>query len=238
MIKKISKRAIILAGGKGSRLRPYTVVLPKPLMPIGDYPILELVVRQLIKNNFNHITMCVNHQADLIKTFFGDGDRWGIKIDYSNEYEPLGTMGPLKQISDLPNDFLVMNGDILTNLNFESFHNDHVRDNEIYTISSYKRSQKVDYGVLGCSKDNYLESFEEKPTNDFKVSMGIYMLNKKVLDFIPSGFYGFDSLMYKLIKSKNKVKVKEFNGYWLDIGRPDDYIKAIEDFESMKNIFL
>ena len=238
MTKKISKRAIILAGGKGSRLRPYTVVLPKPLMPIGDYPILELVVRQLIKNNFNHITMCVNHQADLIKTFFGDGDRWGIKIDYSNEYEPLGTMGPLKQISDLPNDFLVMNGDILTNLNFESFHNDHVRDNEIYTISSYKRSQKVDYGVLGCSKDNYLESFEEKPTNDFKVSMGIYMLNKKVLDFIPSGFYGFDSLMYKLIKSKNKVKVKEFNGYWLDIGRPDDYIKAIEDFESMKNMFL
>ena len=238
MIKKIPKRAIILAGGKGSRLRPYTVVLPKPLMPIGDYPILELVVRQLIKNNFNHITMCVNHQADLIKTFFGDGDRWGIKIDYSNEYEPLGTMGPLKQISDLPNNFLVMNGDILTNLNFESFHNDHVRENEIYTISSYKRSQKVDYGVLGCSKDNYLESFEEKPTNDFKVSMGIYMLNKKVLDFIPSGFYGFDSLMYKLIKSKNKVKVKEFNGYWLDIGRPDDYIKAIEDFESMKNMFL
>ena len=238
MIKKISKRAIILAGGKGSRLRPYTVVLPKPLMPIGDYPILELVVRQLIKNNFNHITMCVNHQADLIKTFFGDGNRWGIKIDYSNEFEPLGTMGPLKQISDLPNNFLVMNGDILTNLDFESFHNDHVSDNEIYTISSYKRSQKVDYGVLGCSKDNYLESFEEKPTNDFKVSMGIYMLNKKVLDFIPSGFYGFDSLMYKLIKSKNKVKVKEFNGYWLDIGRPDDYIKAIEDFESMKNIFL
>jgi NDP-sugar pyrophosphorylase family protein len=238
MTKKISKRAIILAGGKGSRLRPYTVVLPKPLMPIGDYPILELVVRQLIKNNFNHITMCVNHQADLIKTFFGDGERWGIKIDYSNEYEPLGTMGPLKQISDLPNNFLVMNGDILTNLNFESFHNDHVRDNEIYTISSYKRSQRVDYGVLECSKDDYLESFQEKPTNDFKVSMGIYMLNKKVLDFIPSGFYGFDSLMYKLIKSKNKVKVKEFNGYWLDIGRPDDYIKAIEDFESMKNMFL
>lgn len=238
MTKKISKRAIILAGGKGSRLRPYTIVLPKPLMPIGDYPILELVVRQLIKNNFNHITMCVNHQADLIKTFFADGKRWGIKIDYSNEYEPLGTMGPLKQISDLPNNFLVMNGDILTNLNFESFHNEHVRDNEIFTISSYKRSQKVDYGVLECTRDCYLENFKEKPKNDFKVSMGIYMLNKKILDFIPSGFYGFDSLMHKLIKSKNRVKVKEFNGYWLDIGRPDDYIKAIEDFESMKNIFL
>ena len=207
-------------------------------MPIGDYPILELVVRQLIKNNFKHITMCVNHQAALIKTFFGDGKRWGIKIDYSNEYEPLGTMGPLKQISDLPDNFLVMNGDILTNLNFEIFYNDHVRNNEIYTISSYKRSQKVDYGVLECSKDDYLENFKEKPINDFKVSMGIYMLNKKILDFIPAGFYGFDSLMHKLINSKNKVKVKEFSGYWLDIGRPDDYIKAIEDFESMKNIFL
>lgn len=238
MINKISKRAIILAGGKGSRLRPYTVVLPKPLMPIGDYPILELVVRQLIKNNFNHITMCVNHQADLIKTFFRDGKRWGIKIDYSQEYEPLGTMGPLKKIHDLPDNFLVMNGDILTNLNFDSFYNDHVRNNEIYTISSFKRSQNVDYGVLKCSKDDYLVNFKEKPKNHFEVSMGIYMLNKKILDFIPCGFYGFDSLMNKLIKSKTKVKVKEFSGYWLDIGRPDDYIKAIEDFESMKDMFL
>ena len=238
MKNKISKRAIILAGGKGSRLRPYTVVLPKPLMPIGDYPILELVVRQLIKNNFDHITMCVNHQADLIKTFFGDGERWGIKIDYSNEYEPLGTMGPLKKISNLPDNFLVMNGDILTNLNFNNFYNDHVRDNELYTISSYVRTQKVDYGVIECNKDNYLINFKEKPKNNFNVSMGIYMLNKKILESIPQGFFGFDSLMHKLIESKLKVKVKQFSGYWLDIGRPDDYMKAIEDFESMKEIFL
>ena len=148
-----NKRAIILAGGKGSRLRPYTVVLPKPLMPIGEYPILELVVRQLIKNNFDHITMCVNHQAELIKTFFGKGERWGIEIDYSHELEPKGTMGPLKNIDDLPDDFLVMNGDILTNLNFEEFYFNHVNSNQIFSISSYKRKQKIDYGVLNCDSE-------------------------------------------------------------------------------------
>ena len=147
-------------------------------------------------------------------------------------------MGPLKKISNLPNNFLVMNGDILTNLNFNNFYNDHVRDNELYTISSYVRTQKVDYGVIECNKDNYLINFKEKPKNNFNVSMGIYMLNKKVLESIPPGFFGFDSLMHKLIESKLKVKVKQFSGYWLDIGRPDDYMKAIEDFESMKNIFL
>lgn len=108
------KRAVILAGGKGTRLRPYTLVLPKPLMPIGDYPILEVIIRQLVQNGFNRITMAVNHQADLIQTFFGDGSKWDIKIDYSLEDKPLSTMAPLKLIDDLPDDFLVMNGDILT----------------------------------------------------------------------------------------------------------------------------
>lgn len=237
-MKNDSKRAIILAGGKGSRLRPYTVVLPKPLMPIGDYPILELVVRQLIKSRFNHITMCVNHQADLIKTFFGDGSRWEIDIDYSHELEPLGTMGPLKAIPDLPENFLVMNGDILTNLNFQEFYSEHIKNKELYTISSYTREQKIDYGVLNCFNDGYLKAFQEKPKNSFHVSMGIYMLNREIIKLIPCGYYGFDSLMHKLIISKRKVRVKEFKGYWLDIGRPDDYIKAIEDFDSMKDIFL
>ena len=232
------KRAIILAGGKGSRLRPYTVVLPKPLMPIGEYPILELVVRQLIKNNFDHITMCVNHQAELIKTFFGKGERWGIEIDYSHELEPKGTMGPLKNIDDLPNNFLVMNGDILTNLNFEKFYFDHVNSNQIFSISSFIRKQKIDYGVLNCDSDNFLNGFVEKPLYEFNVSMGIYMLNKKIIDFIPNEFFGFDTLMKKLLQSGHKVKVDQFNDYWLDIGRPDDYMKAIEDFESMKHIFL
>ena len=117
----MSKRAIILAGGKGTRLKPYTVVLPKPLMPIGEYPILEVVIRQLIQHKFDHVTLAVNHQAELIKAFFGDGTKWNIKIDYSMETTPLSTMGPLKLIKDLPDNFLVMNGDILSDLNYSSF---------------------------------------------------------------------------------------------------------------------
>ena len=232
------KRAIILAGGKGSRLRPYTVVLPKPLMPIGEYPILELVIRQLIKYDFSHITLCVNHQAELIKSFFGDGNRWGIKIDYSHEIEPKGTMGPLKKILDLPENFLVMNGDILTNLDFNKFYFDHVNSREIFSISSFKRKQKIDYGVLECDQNKYLKGFKEKPIYEFNVSMGIYMAAKEIIDFIPDEFFGFDSLMLKLLNLGKSINVIEFNDYWLDIGRPDDYIKAIEDFESMKNYFL
>ena len=232
------KRAIILAGGKGSRLRPYTVVLPKPLMPIGEYPILELVIRQLIKYDFSHITLCVNHQAELIKSFFGDGNRWGIKIDYSHEIEPKGTMGPLKKILDLPENFLVMNGDILTNLDFNKFYFDHVNSREIFSISSFKRKQKIDYGVLECDQNKYLKGFKEKPMYEFNVSMGIYMAAKEIIDFIPDEFFGFDSLMLKLLNLGKNINVIEFNDYWLDIGRPDDYIKAIEDFESMKNYFL
>jgi len=232
------KRAVILAGGKGSRLRPYTTVLPKPLMPLGDYPILELVVRQLIKNNFQHITICVNHQAELIKTFFGNGEKWNINIDYCYESSPLGTMGPLRNIPDLPDNFLVMNGDILTDLNFGFFYKEHIENKEIYTISGFKRSQKVDFGVLNLSHDNYLEDFKEKPINSYTVSMGIYMLNKKILKYIPEGYFGFDSLMYALLNFKMKVKVKLFDGYWLDIGRPDDYMQAIDDFESKKDMFL
>ena len=232
------KRAIILAGGKGSRLRPYTVVLPKPLMPIGEYPILELVIRQLIKYDFSHITLCVNHQAELIKSFFGNGNRWGIKIDYSHEIEPKGTMGPLKKILDLPENFLVMNGDILTNLDFNKFYFDHVNSREIFSISSFKRKQKIDYGVLECDQNKYLKGFKEKPMYEFNVSMGIYMAAKEIIDFIPDEFFGFDSLMLKLLNLGKSINVIEFNDYWLDIGRPDDYIKAIEDFESMKNYFL
>ena len=121
----MTKRAIILAGGKGSRLRPYTLVLPKPLMPIGEYPILEVVVRQLVNNGFSHISMAVNHQASLIKAFFGDGSKWSIKIDYYEEDQPLGTMGPIKHIKDLPDNFLIMNGDILTDLNYSEFYKEH-----------------------------------------------------------------------------------------------------------------
>lgn len=229
------KRAVILAGGKGTRLRPYTVVLPKPLMPIGDYPILEVVVRQLVKAGFDHITMAVNHQAELIRAFFSDGARWGVKIDYSQESEPLGTMGPLNLISELPENFLIMNGDILTDLNFTKFYDDHVASNAIFSIASNERQQKVDYGVLKTDELGQLIGFIEKPSNAYLVSMGIYMANRRVLDFIPRIAYGFDSLMLDLIAKDEFVAVKSHRGYWLDIGRPDDYMQAIEEFDSLKH---
>lgn len=235
----ISKHAIILAGGKGTRLRPYTVVLPKPLMPIGDYPILEVIVRQLACSGFGKITMAVNHQAELIKAFFGDGARWGISIDYSLEDEPLGTMGPLKLIQDLPDNFLVMNGDILTDLNFNNFYNQHALGNNLFTISSHCRVHMIDYGVLEMDQDQHLIGFREKPKTEYQVSMGIYMINRSVLDFIPCRkAYGFDSLMLDLIKAGKKIDVVNFDGYWLDIGRPDDYMQAIEQFESVRSKFI
>ncbi|MBI5643501.1 MAG: NTP transferase domain-containing protein [Deltaproteobacteria bacterium] len=231
-------RAVILAGGKGTRLRPYTVVLPKPLMPIGQYPILEVILRQLAHCGFKRITMAVNHQAEIIQAFFGDGSKWGVKIDYSLEDTPLSTMGPLKLIQDPPEDFLVMNGDILTDLNYREFFDYHVANRNIFTISSYRREIKTDYGVLEIDGDK-LSGFREKPVINYEVSMGIYMVNRKILDYIPEGRpYGFDNLMLDLIASENRASVRKHEGYWLDIGRPDDYMQAIDEFESIKGKFL
>jgi NDP-sugar pyrophosphorylase family protein len=229
------KRAVVLAGGKGTRLRPYTVVLPKPLMPIGEFPILEVVVRQLVRSGFGHITMAVNHQADLIRAFFGDGQKWNVKIDYSQENDPLGTMGPLNLIPDLPEHFLIMNGDVLTDLDFRKFHDEHVGSESIFSISAYERVQKVDYGVLSADQNGRLIGFVEKPSNMYLVSMGIYMASHRIMEFIPRSFYGFDTLMLNLINKREQVAIKHHQGYWLDIGRPDDYMQAIEEFDGLKD---
>ena len=233
------KRVIILAGGKGTRLKPYTIVLPKPLMPIGEYPILEVIVRQLAWSGFSRITMAINQQAEIIKAYFGDGSKWGVAIDYSVENAPLGTMGPLKMIPDLPENFLVMNGDILTDIDFAAFYQQHVENNCLFTISAQMREHIVDYGVLNTNALGMLVGFQEKPKNKYMVSMGIYMVNREILKFIPDNVpYGFDSLMLDLLEDKRLIKVQNYGGYWLDIGRPDDYIQAIDQFESMKSIFI
>jgi NDP-sugar pyrophosphorylase family protein len=235
----MSKHAIILAGGKGTRLRPYTVVLPKPLMPIGDFPILEVIIKQLVYHGFNSITLAVNHQADLIKAFFGNGAKWNVKIEYSIEDTPLGTMGPLKLIDNLPDDFLVMNGDVLTNLSFSNFFDNHTSNKRLFTISSFRRKHFIDYGVLETCNNSMLTGFVEKPEKEYTVSMGVYMLNKDIISFIPNNQpFGFDNLMLKLLSEKKQVSVQNFNGYWLDIGRPDDYMEAIEHFDKMRNIFI
>lgn len=235
----MSKRAIVLAGGRGQRLRPYTVVLPKPLMPIGEFSILEVIIRQLVSNDFSHITLSVNHMAEIIQAFLRDGSKWKIKIDYSVEEKPLSTMGPLKLIPDLPDNFLIMNGDVLTDLNYGDFYDYHVYNHNIFTISSYKREVNIDFGVLDIDESSKLRGFQEKPTISYEVSMGIYMVNKQVLDIIPENIpYGFDNLMLDLIRKNMPVSTKRHDGYWLDIGRPDDYIQAINDFDAFKDRLL
>ena len=229
------KRAVILAGGKGTRLKPYTISLPKPLVPIGEMPIIEMIIRQLVQNGFDHITITVNHMAEIIRAYCGDGSKWGVKIDYSLEDKPLSTMGPLKLIPDLPENFLVMNGDVLTDLDLGRFYDSHVQNKSIFTVSSYKREQKIDYGVLEVDVNGMLKNFVEKPTQPYLVSMGIYMANRKILDYIPENqSYGFDHLMLDLIKFNHPASVKLHSGYWLDIGRPDDYEKACNDYELNK----
>jgi NDP-sugar pyrophosphorylase family protein len=238
-ISSPGRRAVILAGGRGTRLYPYTHVLPKPLMPIGDYPILEVVVRQLARSGFDHITLAVNHQAEIIRSYFNSGRKWGITIDYSLEKAPLSTMGPLRLIPDLPANFLVMNGDVLTDLDYSEFFDQHVRAGHLFTISACERAQTSEYGVLHVSDTRQLVGFEEKPVVTREVSMGIYMLSKSVLDLIPSrGAYGFDRLMLDMIKAELAVHVRRYRGYWLDIGRPEDYHQAIEVFQNHSERFL
>lgn len=229
----MSKRAVILAGGKGTRLKPYTISLPKPLVPVGEMPILEIIIRKLVKSGFDHITITVNHMADIIRAFCGDGSKWGILIDYSLEDKPLSTMGPLKLINDLPDNFLVMNGDVLTDLDFGAFYDAHVAQQNIFTVSSFTREQKIDYGVLVLNEENKLTGFIEKPVNTYQVCMGVNMASKKILDIIPEDtFYGFDHLMLELIRRNQPATVLTHQGYWLDIGRPDDYEKACADFDT------
>ena len=235
----IPKRAVLLAGGLGTRLQPYTVVLPKPLMPIGEYPILEVIVRQLVRHGFEHITMAVNHQANIIKAFFGDGSKWNVQIDYSLETEPLGTIAPLMLVPDLPEHFLLMNGDILTDLDFSAFWAEHVHNRRLFTVGATCRRQIADYGILHTNGSQQLIGFEEKPATDYMVSMGIYLVGKPALSFIPEGKkYGFDDLMHAMLRTSTPVHVHVHRGYWADIGRPDDYMQAIRDFDSLRDSFL
>lgn len=232
------KCAVILAGGKGTRLRPYTIALPKVLVPIGEYPIMEIIIRQLAYSGFHRIIVAVNHQADLIMSYFGDGSRYGTKIEYSLEKKPLSTMGPLRLMSDLPDNFLVMNGDILSDLDYSAFLEYHIKKKNLFTISAYKREQHVEYGVLHV-ENGCLVNFEEKPILNYLVSMGVYAVTRQIIGFIPQDvFFGFDDLMKVLLDKNEKVDVKTYDGHWLDIGRPDDYQQAVDEFEQEQERYL
>jgi len=226
--------AIILAGGRGTRLWPYTVAIPKPLVPIGDLPILEIVVRQLARAGFTRVTLAVNHQADIIRAYCGDGSKWGAKIDYSLESIALGTMGPLKLVHDLPDNFLVMNGDILSDVDYGAMLAGHEAQRALFSVAAAEREHQVDYGVLEVDSNDGLTGFREKPKTRFLVSMGIYCVNRRTLDWIPEAKpFGFDQLMLALIDARQRVIVRRHEGYWLDIGRPDDYQRAVDEWPEL-----
>jgi NDP-sugar pyrophosphorylase family protein len=224
-----------MAGGKGVRLRPYTTLIPKPLVPLGGkYSILEAILMQLAKGGFTHITLAINHLAQLIQAYFGDGSRYGLKIDYSLEETELSTIGPLTLIEDLPENFLVMNGDILCDLDYRSFVNSHIDEGSQISVSAFKREAKIDFGVLHYDESRQLTGFVEKPVYSFDVSMGIYCLNRRILDQIPVGAkYGFDDLMLDCLARKQRIDIRPFDGYWLDIGRPEDYEYADQHFSEL-----
>jgi len=228
-------KAIILAGGKGIRLKPYTTIIPKPLVPLGDRAILEILIDRLKKYGITDLTLCVNYFSNLIMAYFGNGKKWGVDIKYSLEHEFLSTVAPIKLIKDLPENFLVMNGDLLTDLDFKEIYNYHLENKSLITVATCKRTAKIDFGVIEIDKNkNIAVGFKEKPEYELNVSMGVYVFNKKVLNFVPDGQpFGFDDLMQVLIVKNKNIKVYPYNGYWLDIGRPEDYEKANEDIEKL-----
>lgn len=192
---------------------------------------MEIIIIQLARQGFEKIIIAVNHQADIIMAYFGDGRKWGIKIEYSLEDRPLGTMGPLKRLKDLPEHFLVMNGDILSDLSYEDFLQKHIESQRIFSVSSHRRILKSEYGVLEADH-NILADFKEKPELSFMVSMGIYGVSRKAVEYIPDGqCFGFDLLMSQFLNENVEVAVFEHTGYWMDIGRPEDYEHAVKDIE-------
>jgi NDP-mannose synthase len=232
--------AVVLAGGQGTRLRPYTTILPKPLVPIGDeFSILEIVLRQLVHRGFGRATLAIGHQGALIQAVVGDGSQWGIEVDYTTENEPLGTIGPLVGILDrLPEHFLVLNGDVLTDLDYADVLRDHAQSGASLTIATYQRQVDVDFGVLQVEGD-VVVGFEEKPKLGYSVSMGVYGLSRGTLASYPVRRpLGFDQLVLDLLGAGKRPHAYHFDGYWLDIGRPDDYDRANQDFATMRTTLL
>ena len=232
-------RAVILAGGKGTRLEPYTTILPKPLMPIGDMPILEVMIRQLKHFGFSKVTMAVGHLGGLIEAFFGDGGKYGVEIDYSREDKPLGTAGPLTLINGLDDTFLIMNGDLLTDLNYRDMVRFHKEANAVATLGLYNKKVKIDLGVIETDEKGFVEKYIEKPIMKYEVSMGIYVFEPQVQKYIPiGGKLDLPDLIMLLMQDKKKVIGYRFDGYWLDIGRIEDYQEAVKLFKDQKERFL
>jgi len=216
-------QVVILAGGKGTRLKPFTTILPKPLIPVGERPILEIVLLQLKAAGFKEYIFSVGYLAALIEAYFGDGGKWGIKIRYSREAAPLGTAGPLAIIKGLAPEFLVMNGDILCNMDYRKFFKYHLKAKNDITICSFAKKVKIDLGVLKI-RDNILQDYIEKPEYQYDVSMGVYGIRRKLISTIPKRkHYDLPDLIMDQKKKGANIGIYQFKGEWLDIGRIEDH---------------
>jgi NDP-mannose synthase len=240
MITRRPTQAIILAGGQGKRLLPYTTVLPKPLMPVGDRPILEILVRQLAKFGIEKIILATGHLHHLLQAYFGNGESFGLEIRYSKEDEAMGTAGPLSLVSDdLEEHFLIMNGDLLTTLNFTRFFQAHIDESADATIAVFRRTQKIDFGVLDIESDNSLGKYNEKPVYHFDVSMGINVLRRSAIQEIVKEpkYLDIPDLMMELQAQGCKVHCYREECIWLDIGRVEDYQDAHSVFQENREQF-
>jgi len=235
-------KVVILSGGKGTRLAPYTTSFPKSLVPVGDKPILELVIRQLVSHGFKDVILAVGHLSELMRAYFNKEDKFGAKISFSQEKKPLGTVGPLHLIRNkLKDTFILMNSDDFTDINYKKLVEFHKENKGIATIAIARRLVNVDLGVVKLDKEDYISDWQEKPKIDYLVSMGIYVFEPEVLKYIkPNKKFDLPDLIKQLIKTGKKVKGYIHDGYWLDIGRPEDYANAckkIKDLKKTKNEF-
>lgn len=229
---------VILAGGKGTRLMPYTTALPKPLVPVGEYPILDILLRQLSRQGFRKITLAVGHLAGLIRAYFKDGEDWGVELSYAYETTPLGTAGPIARLPRGNRPMLVLNGDLLTTLSFAELVRFHYENHAAATIGTKRRTETVQFGVIETANGQITE-YREKPNLDYLVSMGIYVFSPEVRDYIPQAEkFDFPELVQRLLQNEKRVLSYETDAYWLDIGRPDDYQRANEDFPRMESVFF
>ena len=232
-------KAVLLAGGRGARLRPFTTNFPKPLMPIGDIPILEVLLRQLRHHDVRDITLLTGHLAYLLEGYFGDGSRLGMRMDYVREESPLGTAGPLRSLAGrFVEDLLVMNGDLLTNLDFGSLIQRHAQTDAVATVCTYRRDERVEFGVLKLSEAGDVIGYDEKPTLHVDVSMGAYVMSPSVLAAIPDRPYDMPQLIQELVAQGQRVSTYRHTGVWFDIGRVDDYEQANELFMARPDTFL